>query len=215
MNLIHWQKKGELIISGTNETFQDYLSSLITECCGVISRITIIVRSFAEDSNDGGVGTRVLSTFLNELDGIAGGGKQSRGDVLVIVACSSVSNLDGALTRPGRLQYHFVFGYLSYIDLCEIVSLQLKKIPPEVYVQLSVADIAHMITELCGPRASAADVAMICGNAMLFAVSEQLRPLNFGHLSVNSVVDITLSKASFLKSIEDYTGKFVREEPVS
>ena len=61
-----------------------------------------------ETSN--GLHGRILSTFLNELDGImsattstssdsgGGGGGQP---VLVIAACQDVGNLDEALVRPG------------------------------------------------------------------------------------------------------------------
>ena len=44
------------------------------------------------------VGTRVLSTLLNEMDGVAGRG----GHVLIIGCVKDSSALDGALLRPGR-----------------------------------------------------------------------------------------------------------------
>lgn len=75
----------------------------------------------AADAEDGatsnGLHGRILSTFLNELDGILGTGDGvgvGNGDaavdstartegcrVLVIVACQDISSLDEALVRPG------------------------------------------------------------------------------------------------------------------
>ena len=55
-----------------------------------------------DDDSSGGVHNRILSTFLNELDGVVGrdpGGFESA--VLVLAACSDVSVLDEALVRPG------------------------------------------------------------------------------------------------------------------
>lgn len=60
-----------------------------------------------------GVQNRVLSTFLNELDGIIGGKSNSIDSssgafgecgvppVLVIVACAKLETMDEALLRPG------------------------------------------------------------------------------------------------------------------
>ena len=72
----------------------------------------------ADSTSSSGLHGRVLSTFLNELDGIMGNGNSnsiasasdsSNGDrenenddtVLVIAACQDISGLDEALLRPG------------------------------------------------------------------------------------------------------------------
>lgn len=53
---------------------------------------------------------RVLSTFLNELDGIQSHRSSQSAAlsslVLVVVACRRIGRLDEALLRPGRLQLH-------------------------------------------------------------------------------------------------------------
>lgn len=75
-----------------------------------------------DGSTSNGLHGRILSTFLNELDGIMSTGGGSNGDgkgnssggatagsasrgpesqILVIAACQDLSNLDEALIRPG------------------------------------------------------------------------------------------------------------------
>jgi len=82
--------------------------------------------------------SRILSTFLNELDGIVGlgassdrsnsGSSSSRRDdgnesrVLVIIACQSIDRLDEALIRPGWLYYHVGLGKPTNKDISELIS---------------------------------------------------------------------------------------------
>lgn len=56
-------------------------------------------------SSHGNIYNRILSTFLNELDGIAVANSSSSlsSFVLVIVACKSLDILDEALIRPGSV----------------------------------------------------------------------------------------------------------------
>ena len=44
---------------------------------------------------------RILSTLLNEMDGI-----ESHGKVLIVACTNKIHLLDEALIRPGRLDYH-------------------------------------------------------------------------------------------------------------
>lgn len=48
------------------------------------------------DNSDSGVKNRVLSTFLNELDGVSG-----RDGVFVVAATNRIDKMDSALLRPG------------------------------------------------------------------------------------------------------------------
>lgn len=67
-------------------------------------------RSFGS-GDDGGSGTgvyaRILSTFLNEMDGVGatsqGSTKKDKGEILVIAATNRIDALDAALIRPGRM----------------------------------------------------------------------------------------------------------------
>lgn len=71
----------------------------------------------SDSSTSSGLHGRILSTFLNELDGIVSSGsnnndnhsdkeggqdnEQGSPQVLVIAACQDIANLDEALVRPG------------------------------------------------------------------------------------------------------------------
>jgi len=91
------------------------------------------------------LGSRVLSTFLNELDGVTGGGSnrkvfdffeessfQEKPDLVVIVACSSIDSLDDALIRPGRLSHHFHLDWPSIPDCIKILMTKLKGMPVDI-----------------------------------------------------------------------------------
>ena len=84
---------------------------------------------------------RVLSTFLNELDGVAAGaqsgnvltwsGEQAVAEesLVVIVACNHLSSLDDALIRPGRLSHHFQLGWPTVTDCARILVKKLEGMP--------------------------------------------------------------------------------------
>lgn len=46
--------------------------------------------------------------------------------VFVIAACSDISQLDEALLRPGRLQYHISLGYPTLSDIEDMLRVKLK-----------------------------------------------------------------------------------------
>ena len=106
---------------------QVYSSSYVGEAEAVVRRVFTLARSaapcilffdeidsiFGNNEDDTGRGSsaeaRVLSTFLNEMDGIdigrggVGGDDNVRNGVLVLGATNRPWTLDAALLRPGRL----------------------------------------------------------------------------------------------------------------
>lgn len=55
-----------------------------------------------DDEGGNGLHGRVLSTFLNELDGVTSANdKGFENSVMVLAACADVATLDEALVRPG------------------------------------------------------------------------------------------------------------------
>lgn len=83
-------------------------------------------KSMGRNTGDSGTGveTRILSTLLNELDGIS-----SRKGVYLVATSRSLSDVDAALLRPGRLDEHIMLcepneddrymmlqGWLGHVD---------------------------------------------------------------------------------------------------
>jgi SpoVK/Ycf46/Vps4 family AAA+-type ATPase len=79
-------------------------------------------RSFdkGDDGNEdsgGGVYARILSTFLNELDGVGSAGKTAMDGILVVAATNRRDALDAALVRPGRIDKTLELGYPTHADV--------------------------------------------------------------------------------------------------
>ncbi|OHS97380.1 ATPase, AAA family protein [Tritrichomonas foetus] len=78
----------------------------------------------AKRSDESGVGGRVLSTLLNEIDGI---NKKSK--VLLIATTNAPQIVDSALMRPGRFDRIIEIGMPSEQDRIEIFELLREKTP--------------------------------------------------------------------------------------
>ena len=80
----------------------------------------------AGDGGDGGgasgVDARVLSTLLNELDGVGG----RRSGVHVVACCRDLRALDSALLRPGRFDEVIEVGMPNAQDRAEILRIMAK-----------------------------------------------------------------------------------------
>jgi SpoVK/Ycf46/Vps4 family AAA+-type ATPase len=63
-----------------------------------IDDIDILAKRREIDMDGGSIYSRVLSTFLNEIDGI-----QTQKDVIVLACTSKLDKIDEALLRPGRI----------------------------------------------------------------------------------------------------------------
>ena len=129
----------------------------------------------SEDDDSNGLHGRVLSTFLNELDGAVMRPSDAEGGVLVIVACESLDALDPALVRPGRLSFHIELDLPAESDISAMLSYKLKGIPVRDDLRLDV-----MSETLFKFRCSWADVDFICREAILSAVRDSVTQLSKG-----------------------------------
>eukprot|EP01050_Picozoa_sp_SAG11_P023758 SAG11_NODE_4873_length_1739_cov_1.279878_2_plen_114_part_00 len=87
-----------------------------------------------EGGGGGGVQQRVLTTLLNEMDGIergrsAGGGLGS-GAVLVMAATNRLDLVDAALLRPGRFDDGAWAWARASVHLCRL-RLRMHTTPPD------------------------------------------------------------------------------------
>nr|CCA16844.1 cell division cycle protein 48 putative [Albugo laibachii Nc14] len=118
---------------------------------------------------------RILSTFLNEMDGI-GHAKRSgyqaqktenRKQVLVIAATNRVDALDQALIRPGRIDKKVFLHYPDLQDRKAILRLCTARMPLKDDVDLDV-----LASPSCGSPLTGADLANMCKEAALMALRE-------------------------------------------
>jgi SpoVK/Ycf46/Vps4 family AAA+-type ATPase len=120
-----------------------------------------------DDSND--LSSRILSTLLNEMDGVSSSIKTSR--VLVIACTNRFKSLDSALLRPGRLQEHFYLGLPTVEELVEILQLRMTNIPLADNI-----DLVKIATDLFARNATGADVEGLCREVCLMAFRRSDNP---------------------------------------
>lgn len=131
--------------------FFDELDSLATNRGGGDSDVT------------SGVQSRILTTLLNEMDGITNaGGKQG---VLVVAATNRLDSIDAALLRPGRLEEHILLSYPDSSSIQEILKLQTASMPIDDSV-----DMIKLSDKLEVSKASCAEIEGICRDACLIAM---------------------------------------------
>ncbi|OZJ03316.1 hypothetical protein BZG36_02266 [Bifiguratus adelaidae] len=81
-------------------------------------------RDMSDSSGSNGISDRLLSTLLNEMDGI-----EERQDVFVIGCSNRPDKLDDAILRPGRLDRLLYVGLPTLEDRLEILHLLAMKTP--------------------------------------------------------------------------------------
>ena len=155
-------------------------------CVLLFDEFEVLACRRGQDGGGTGLQGRVLSTFLNELDGVCSGGAAGGGghgdlgdggeegggggDILVVVACNDLSLLDEALLRPGRLQHHVYLGPPSEADIGTMLRLRIDALRARgtrCDVDLT-AVLAHFLP--CHPRG--ADVDALLRAAVFAAVRE-------------------------------------------
>lgn len=111
-----------------------------------------------------GVQSRILTTLLNEMDGITNaGGKQG---VLVVAATNRLDSIDAALLRPGRLEEHILLSYPDSSSIHEILKLQTVNMP----IDKESVNLVELSDRLEKSQASCADIEGICRDACLIAM---------------------------------------------
>lgn len=116
-----------------------------------------------DDGDSTNVQSRILSTLLNEMDGVSS--HANRGGVLVVATTNRLSAIDSALLRPGRLEEHIELGLPSAFDIEEMLRLHLAK--SRVDDDVDTCDLSRRLESVA---ATGADVEGICTGACLRAI---------------------------------------------
>ena len=127
-------------------------------CILFLDEIDAIANNREEDETNE-FSSRILSTLLNEMDGVSSSVQKSR--VLVVACTNRLGSLDAALLRPGRLQEHILMDNATPNDLQDILRLHLEKVPVDPSVSLEElaitlfergatgADVEGLVREVC------------------------------------------------------------------
>lgn len=107
--------------------------------------------------------SRLLSTLLNEMDGISS--DKRKHSVLVLACTNRLEELDAALLRPGRLEEHVHLGHPDVRDITAMLQLHLSKVPVSDSINLDA-----LAQELAKYQATGADVQGLCHEACLNAI---------------------------------------------
>jgi SpoVK/Ycf46/Vps4 family AAA+-type ATPase len=124
--------------------------------------IDAIASNRATDGETSDVMARLLSTLLNEMDGVSSGRQAN----VVVVACTNrLDTLDAALLRPGRLEEHVLLQEPTARDAAHILRLNLAR----ARLQDNV-DLERIGTQLVSTGASCADLEGISRAAVMVAL---------------------------------------------
>ncbi|KAJ8523887.1 hypothetical protein ON010_g17230 [Phytophthora cinnamomi] len=149
-------------------------------------------RSFGEGdggSSGGGVYARVLSTFLNEMDGVGsqrvttpsvshanGSSTSESGGILLVAATNRKDALDAALIRPGRIDKTVELGFPTQEDIEKIFALYTRKMPlaADVDIQALSGRPRGYRGQSFSRMFTGADIAAICKEAAFRALREDI-----------------------------------------
>ena len=152
-------------------------------CILFLDEVDAIANNRSDDDNE--LASRVLSTLLNELDGVSTGARLCR--VLVVACTNRLDALDAALLRPGRLEEHLHLDLPSITDLSEILHLFVQSMPLDESV-----DLEGLARDLFNRGATGADVEGICRDVCLM-----------GMRTITDDLDrLSLSQQDFIHAIE-------------
>jgi len=116
----------------------------------------------ARDSSDGRAHDGVLTSLLNEMDGI-----QALVGVTVVAATNRPDVLDSALMRPGRLDTLLYVGPPDRAGRLEILRIRTQSMAVDPALDL---DLLAELTEGC----SGAEIAAVCQDAALMTMREDM-----------------------------------------
>jgi len=125
----------------------------------------VMNRGSGDRSGGGSVESRVLATFLNEMDGISA---TCSDGVTVMAATNRPAEVDSALLRPGRFELSIYIGPPDVAARRAILSLHVHSMPTshDVSVERLVEQTKHF---------TGAEIANLCREAAMLCFHDHLR----------------------------------------
>lgn len=136
-------------------------------------------REDSDGDSSSGVYSRLLSTLLNEMDGVSTDIAKTR--LLIIGTTNIISALDAALLRPGRFEEHILLELPSACDIHAMLVICLAKVPLDH--ELDLFYYAELLEEL---GATAADVKGICTESCIHAIHEVVEGEDIDSIALKS-----------------------------
>jgi SpoVK/Ycf46/Vps4 family AAA+-type ATPase len=128
-------------------------------CILFFDEIDAIASNRGTDGESVDVMSRLLSTLLNELDGV---NSEGQANVLVVACTNRIDDLDAALIRPGRLAEHICLLPPDENDAREILTQTLAKVPVDIHL-----DVEAWASRLSEAKFSCAQVEGLAREAVL------------------------------------------------
>ncbi len=145
-------------------------------CIIFFDEIDALASARSSAGNDSGVGARVLSQLLTELDGI----EELKG-VFVLAATNRPDLLDPALLRPGRFDIQLEIAMPDRAAREKIFQIHLRDRPIE-----ESATAAWLADETKG--FSGAQIEGVCRGALMATIAEQIAAATAGTKAASPVV---------------------------
>ncbi|KAI9315122.1 P-loop containing nucleoside triphosphate hydrolase protein, partial [Dichotomocladium elegans] len=140
-------------------------------------------RGWDSGESSGGVNERVLSTLLNEMDGVEG-----RKGVIVIGCTNRPDQIDDAILRPGRLDQLIYMGLPDGQDRRQILEALARKL--SISSDIDLNELSYKL-EYC----TGADIENLFREAGTRALRRDISAINIGAHDIEEVVDSVCDRA--------------------
>ncbi|KAI8879504.1 AAA-domain-containing protein [Backusella circina FSU 941] len=152
-------------------------------CIVFIDELDSICAKRGLEDSGGGVNERVLSTLLNEMDGVEG-----RPGVVVIGCTNQPDQIDDAILRPGRLDHLIYLGLPTLEDRMDIIKSFMRKTPTSD--DIDIHTLANQ-TEFC----TGADIENLFREAGTFALRNDINANQITKTDIEAVLGAIREKA--------------------
>ena len=141
-------------------------------CLVFIDEIEAVVGKREENqSESSGIQQRILSTLLNELDGVGTADGQAEGTHVILVAATNrPDRIDSALLRPGRLDQLVYVPRPSSQERTEILRVKASRLP--LAQEIDLQELSALCEGFTG-----ADLENLCREAALISLQENIHSI--------------------------------------